>query len=372
MRIRRRQPSRPAKGNLPQLDGLRGVAILLVFLHHSGWKLPHFWDWGQMGVRLFFVLSGFLITLSLWKIQDRAAQLRVGAAGELAIFQFRRMARLVPALLAALAIGCLIGLEDVIEPLLWHLTFTTNFKIAMQGWFFGPTGHLWSLAMQEQFYIIWPFILLASPRRLFPYVALAMMAGGYAYRVFCVEAGISDYWRWLMVPGSIDTFAIGGLLAWWQKGPGLPSLPSRPVSAAGLIFFAILCWFANRALRYFEVPSWLLAWPEILEGIVAGLLVWGCVRGFRGVFGKLLESAPLRFFGKISYGIFIYHLLLLFMVESWLAPLGFGPKTAPLIWSALMFGVTVLVATASWFWLEEPAVRAARKLIEKRAVRDQR
>jgi len=362
-------PPPPPPGYCPQLDGLRGLAILMVFLHHSGLKLPHTWDWGQMGVRVFFVLSGFLITLSLWKIEDRSAQFRVGYAGELAIFQLRRIARLLPAFFAALAFGCLVGMQDVIEPLLWHLSFLTNFKIALQGWFFGPTAHFWSLALQEQFYLVWPFFLLAVPRRVFPYVALGVIAFGYGYRVFCFSAGIPDYWRWLMVPGSIDTFAIGGLLAWALRGPGLPPLPSRPLPVIGLVLLAAGCWITNRVLRYASVNPWLDSLPEIFEGIVAAVLVWGCVKGFRGPLGKFFASSPLRFIGQISYGIFIYHLVLFFFTEPFLDARGIGPKSSPVVWSVVMFGLTFLVSVASWFWLEKPAVRAAKRFIESLAGR---
>lgn len=354
----------------PQVDGLRGLAILMVFFHHSGWKPPHEWDWGQMGVRLFFVLSGYLITLSLWRIEDRAAQLRVGYAGELGIFHLRRFARLLPAFLAALAFGVIVGMEDVVDPLLWHLAFLTNFKIAMQGWFFGPTAHLWSLSLQEQFYILWPFFLLAVPRRWFPFVALGLIAAGYGYRVYCISAGVSDYWRWLMVPGAIDTFAIGGLLAWMKRGPGLPPLPSRPLSIAGLVLLAAAFWAANRVIRFAPVNAWVDSLPEIFEGLVAAILVWGCVKGFPGWLGGFFAARPLRFLGQISYGIFIYHLILFYFMEPHLAVFGIGPKESPVAWSILMFALTFVVSVGSWFWLEKPVVRAAKRFIESRAGRN--
>jgi peptidoglycan/LPS O-acetylase OafA/YrhL len=360
-------PAKPSPGSRsPQLDGLRGLAILMVFFHHSGWKLPHEWDWGQMGVRMFFVLSGYLITLSLWKIEDRAGQLRVGYAGELGIFHLRRLARLLPAFLAALAFGAIVGMQDVVEPILWHLAFLSNFKMAMQGWFFGPTAHFWSLSLQEQFYVVWPFFLLAVPRRWFPVVALGLVAFGYGFRVYCISAGVSDYWRWLMVPGSIDTFAIGGLLAWVKRGPGLRPLPSRPASIAGLGLLAAGCWAANRMIRFSPVNAWVDSLPEIFEGIVAVILVWGCVKGFSGWLGRFFSAAPLRFVGQISYGIFIYHLMLFFFMEPYLARFGIGPKQSPAVWTSLMFALTFAVSAASWFWLERPAVRAAKRLIESR------
>jgi peptidoglycan/LPS O-acetylase OafA/YrhL len=355
-------------GRSEQLDGLRGVAILMVFLHHSGVHLPHYADWGQMGVRLFFVLSGYLITLSFWKIMDRAGAAGTGAVGEMGMFHLRRIARLGPAFVAALAFGLLVGLEDVTGPFWWHATFLTNFKIASQGWFFGPTGHWWSLALQEQFYVVWPFILLAVPRRFFPLAAVLLLATGYAYRTWCVAAGIGDHWRWLMVPGSIDTFAIGGLLAWVRRERGLPPLPARPWA---LVVLALLgaAWFANRWLRAEGGGVWLAGVPELLEGMVAAAAVWGAVRGFHGAAGAVLAWGPLCRLGGISYGVFVYHLMLMFVCEPWLARVGIGPERSPVAWVVVMFVITVCVAAASWRWLERPAVSASRQWVARFAAR---
>ena len=146
-----------------------------------------------MGVTLFFVISGYLVTLSLWRIEDRCSRIGIGRARELGNFQIRRLARLLPAFAAALGIGVLLGIEDVVEPFWWHVTFLSNVKMAMQGWFFGSTAHFWSLAMQEQFYIIWPFVLFAVPRRWFPVSAIVLVFGGYGYRVWCMESGVCDF-----------------------------------------------------------------------------------------------------------------------------------------------------------------------------------
>jgi peptidoglycan/LPS O-acetylase OafA/YrhL len=174
----------PAAAKIPggrsaQLDGLRGVAILLVFFHHSGIKFPHWVDWGQMGVRLFFMLTGYLITMSLWKIAKRTSEVRGGHWKELGVFHLRRLARLMPAFYAAILLGALAGLPDILDPLWWHLGFASNFKMASQGYFFGPTAHFWSLALQEQFYLLWPFLVLFLPRRFFPWLILVFFLTGY-------------------------------------------------------------------------------------------------------------------------------------------------------------------------------------------------
>lgn len=310
-----------------------------------------------MGVRLFFVLSGYLVTLSLWRVEDRCAAVGIGRAGELGIFQIRRLARLMPAFFAALGIGALAGMEHVVEPFWWHVTFLTNVKMAMQGWFFGPTAHFWSLAMQEQFYLIWPFVLFAVPRRCFPVAAVVLIFCGYGYRVWCVEAGLSDYWRWLMVPGSIDTFALGGLLAWMKRGPGLPTFPERKMGWAILTGAVTIFWVLNRGLRGAGFGPWIAASAEILEGLVALVLIWGCSKGFPGGVGAFFSWRPLCFIGRISYGIFVYHLILMFALEPFAAEFGIGPRKHVAAWIFISGAATLTVSVLSWYLLESPALR---------------
>lgn len=365
-------PTAPIQGPAPvsasrsvQLDGLRGVAIVLVFLHHSGLLVPWWLEWGQTGVRLFFVLSGYLITLSVWRMDDRCAGAGIRRAGELGIFQLRRLARLLPAFLAALGIGLLAGMEHVVEPIWWHLAFLTNVKTAMQGWFFGPTAHFWSLSMQEQFYLVWPLVLFAVPRRWFPLAALGLVGLGFGYRVWCVEAGISDYWRWLMVPGSIDAFALGGLVAWVKSGPGLPGIPGgvagRWLLAGGLSGW----WILNRVLRNTDAGPWISSGAEVLEAGFAAAMVWGCVQGFPGPAGRFFSWGPLCYLGKISYGIFVYHLILMFALEPLAAEFGIGPRSHVAAWIAVSGAVTVAVSAASWHFLEAPAVERAKEWINR-------
>ena len=352
-------------GRSNQIDGLRGAAIILVFLHHSGLHVPAWMEWGQMGVRLFFVLSGYLITLSLWRMAERCDGLGLGRAGEVGIFHLRRLARLMPAFLVALAFGALAGLEDVVAPFWWHVTFLSNVKMAMQGWFFGPTAHFWSLAMQEQFYLIWPLILFAVPRRWFPVAASGLILVGFGYRVWCMQAGVSDYWRWLMVPGSIDTFALGGFLAWMKAGPGLPAFPHHVGSRALLVVGVILLWVLNRGWLASAGAPWLASFGEVLEGVVGGVLVWVCAKGVGGLAGWAFSLSGLRFLGRISYGIFVYHLIVMFALEPLAAKFGIGPQMNVGGWIALSGMFTLGIAVASWYLLEQPVTEFAKKMIER-------
>jgi peptidoglycan/LPS O-acetylase OafA/YrhL len=356
-------PSTTPVGRSLQLDGLRGLAIILVFFHHSGVKPPFYVDWGQMGVRLFFVLTGYLITMSLWKIIRTGEASGAGWGRELAVFHLRRFARLMPAFYLALAVGALVGLPDILDVIFWHLGFASNFKMALQGWFFGPTAHFWSLALQEQFYLLWPFAVLLLPRQWFPWFLGIMFCTGYFYRVWCLQSGISDLWRWVMLPGSIDAFALGGLIAWWKTHRGLPELPGSWRKGWWLFLPLAFVWFFNRWLRHHPDEAWLVALPEICEGIVAVFLVAGCIRGFDGGMGWFFSLRFLQYLGRISYGIFVYHLLILYFFEPYLAEFGLGPRSWPLVWSLLMLGVTVLVSAASFRWLEQPILRWSHRVL---------
>ncbi len=349
----------------PQLDGLRGVAILMVFFHHSGLKITHWADWGQMGVRVFFVLTGYLITLSLWKIAAKTiASENTGHLKELGIFHLRRLARLLPAFYLALALGAAAGLADVVTPMVWHLGFATNFYIAAQGYWLGPTAHFWSLALQEQFYLLWPFVVLFVPKIWFPRVLLGVIAAAYLYRVGCFSLGVPEFYRWLMLPGSLDSFALGGLVAWMVSEKKLPKIPGG-FAGANLLLLVIGAWFLNRWIRSTDCGPWVDSLPEVFEGICAVYLLVGCIQGWKGLFGKFLEWNPLRALGKISYGVFIYHLLLLFLFEPAFARIGLGPETQSIIWSAIMLSVTIVVSAASYRYLEAPVSRLAKRLLDK-------
>lgn len=353
--------SRPNSYSL-QLDGLRGVAIIMVFLHHSGWKLPHQWDWGQMGLRIFFVITGYLITLSIWGLMERVREHDLSHRKELLIYHLRRFARLIPAFYAALFLGYLLGLEDVLEPIWWHVTFLTNFRIAMQGYWMGPTANFWSLSMQEQFYFVWPFFVLWTPRRWFPAMLALLILGAYLYRASLTELGIGEFWRWLMLPGSMDSFAIGAFLAWWKREKGgFAALPESGWRAAALWGFFFIAWCANRIIRFQDWGAWIDALPELFEGVCAGMLLAGCVKGWRGLLGNFFSQPWLGYIGKISYGIFAYHLILLWYFEYHFARFAIGPTRLPMLWSISVFALTLAVAAVSYRFLELPIVRWAKR-----------
>jgi peptidoglycan/LPS O-acetylase OafA/YrhL len=114
---------------LPQLDGLRGLAILAVVFHHFGFHPPSWMDWGPVGPSVFFLLSGYLITLSLWKLQDQNDSGLWSFSQIVASFHARRICRLLPLIGVLLIIGWVCGIEEYRETWAWHVTFLTNFYL---------------------------------------------------------------------------------------------------------------------------------------------------------------------------------------------------------------------------------------------------
>lgn len=165
-------PAPPERGTggvyQPQLDGLRAVAIMGVLCHHFGLHIPEFFEYGPISVRLFFALTGYFITLWLWQAQDGAHAAGRGVWRALPVFHARRLLRILPPLYLSLLIAVLLGLGEVRASLGWHLAFLSNFHVVQAGYWPEVTAHLWSLSVQEQFYLLWPVVILLTPRRSSP------------------------------------------------------------------------------------------------------------------------------------------------------------------------------------------------------------
>lgn len=344
-----------------QLDGLRGFAILTVLLHHFGMHLPSWLDWGPLGVRLFFVLSGFFITLSVWKIKDSSRGL--GNLGvQLGAFHGNRLLRLTPVLYISLALGFLWGFPEIREALGRHMLFLTNFYIVEVGYWPHVVSHLWSLSVQEQFYLVWPFLLLLTPRAWFPAVLAAVVCMAVSFRAACLLMDYPEVFRWVMLPGCLDSFAAGALVAWWKhEKPAMLKLSSRSFWTFGGI--AVGGYLVARQMRYVYDLGWWAAFIEVLE---MGLLVWlvlGASRGWSGPVKTVIEWKPLVWFGKVSLGIYIYHVLVHIAFGPWLDAAGLTGKFAGgLPRFCVLLALTAGVAWLSWMYVESPIEMVRKRL----------
>jgi peptidoglycan/LPS O-acetylase OafA/YrhL len=157
-------------GYMPQLDGLRAIAVIAVLLHHfiDTEYLPLFLSqipFGYLGVRLFFVLSGFLITGIL--LRERLAIESGHVTISIAFRQFyiRRFLRIFPLYYLVIAITLAFGLEEATEYWLSLSTYTFNIEISLQGWYPSYFAHFWSLSVEEQYYVFWPWLILVVRRK---------------------------------------------------------------------------------------------------------------------------------------------------------------------------------------------------------------
>lgn len=340
----------------PQLDGLRFVAIFGVLLDHFGLELPNELHYGQLGVRLFFILSGYFITLSLWKEQvalGTAARSIVTFAGA---FYLKRFCRIAPAYYFVLILGLCLGYQQVRDGILFHLTFTTNFYIVQTGYWPGVVSHFWTLAVQEQFYLLWPFVILLFPRRKFYPAMVLFIVGAILFRLICIETQIPVIAKWTMLPGCIDSFAAGAIVAGARLQGFTLRAFSRPQRCLiGLGAFA--CVASARGLGYLPENSPFLAISETLD---TAFLIWifiSVMDGLPGPFGRLLASRPLTYLGKISYGLYIYHVFVIVMVEPLLKARGLSIKTDPWICATILSALTIAGAMLSYHLLERPFLR---------------
>ncbi len=351
------QPA-PASPYMPQLDGLRAIAVLVVMLHHF---LPHVPDVmeivGPMGVRVFFVLSGFLITGILLNCRDRAELSGSPPLGALKPFYIRRTLRIFPLYYFVILTGAIAGISGVTYGLGWHLTYTSNLWLAfvMKRW---PEGvsHLWSLAVAEQFYALWPALMLLAPRHLLlPLIGTAIITGPL-YRLMAVLLHWPNLALVTPLPACLDTLGIGALLAYARHyrddHPSLEeNLRRMGIGIAGWVLLVIL------AQEWRGVDVGLLN-PVFRETAMAGFGVWAvgaAADGMGGRFGWFLEQRPLLAVGKISYGLYLWHPLAMMATPGVLARLGLKHVT----WGGggyvvALFAVTFFFATLSWHLLEKP------------------
>lgn len=354
---------------LSEIDGLRAVAVTLVLLFHAG-ALSMGWS----GVWLFYVISGFVITLSLDGREPEAG----GLKESLLDFYKRRALRILPLYFLIVAIGAVVnGVTGALGNQFWPqllslLTFTFNFA-RMDGGFEHSmmSGHLWSLSVEEHFYLLFPLLYFMLPRRwLGPALCGVIVAAvGIRWGVSALYAanqpvGAGVEWSELRAsgvyrfsPAHFDAFAMGALMALMRDELKrlrwlLPVLLA--VTAAGwvLLFVSVQVDPAAGAdvsrLALFASGDVLDVTRYCLLNLSACCLVLAVLQG-RQVLTALLSARPLVHVGRVSFGVYVYHfpLQLLFMT--------FLPgNVAPLLMFAVCMTASVIVATLSFHFFERP------------------
>jgi peptidoglycan/LPS O-acetylase OafA/YrhL len=330
---------------MPQLDGLRALAVTAVVLQHY-----NVLEGGAAyGVHLFFVLSGFLITGILLKARSAVEANRGTWKQALGQFYIRRALRIFPLYYLVVLVAVAVNAEYSREYSAWLLTYTINIKMAAQGWYIGNFAHFWSLAVEEQFYLAWPCLILLVPRRWLASTAVVMTAIGPLYRLWLAIAWLylgsdaSPLHTYIATPTALDSLGIGSLVAILSGDKRrMDRVALRVAIAATLVVVAAAV----------VTRSW-WTMTDTATAIVFGWVVHRAASGFAGLPGKILAAPQLVFIGRISYGIYVFHPLVPTVVAVTAAAIGFAlpAGTGGVV---LSVALTLLVATVSWFAIERP------------------
>lgn len=328
--------------HVPGLDSLRAVALSLVLFDHflmGEWLSPPLWmRWinGHIGVHLFFVISGLLITRIL---------LGMRTGGTIRNFYARRVLRIFPVFYATLVLTYIAGFPVVRETIWWHVTYASNFLFFERGAFFAQVSHFWSLAVEEQFYLLWPFVILLTPRRQLGRVMAFCIAFAFAFRLAGQFLwGWNDVQREVLTFSCLDSLAIGGLFAWWQVNN-----PARAEKLTKwLLLVALPAWIVAAGFAPYGIPAWLVRSldPFALAGVVFAAA--------SGRFSFLLRRQPLMYLGRISYGMYVFHLFVPLSVRTILRVV-FDIRHLPdVVLVPLYTCVTIAAAAVSWHFFEAP------------------
>lgn len=315
-----------------QIDGLRTLAVAMVFVDHFvGVRVPL----GTMGVLLFYVISGFLITGILFDLKEAVSEGLLSTPKALKLFYVRRFLRIFPLYYFCLAVLWLLNVPSVRQLIAWYLSYAINIRIALDPhWIHFPaTGHFWSLAVEEQFYLLWPFLILLLPKRHLRPLMWGLIFVSLSFRAierhfFHVNIITST----VLTPECFDYFSLGALLA--LKNPRDKALlRTAGVFSIPLLAFEIALFILGRAGHF----PWTIF--ELSCALVFFLVVSYAAEGLDNVFGRFLAWKPVVYLGMISYGLYVYHLPV-YQLVSW------QPIPAVLI--------TIAVASLSWHFYEKP------------------
>lgn len=340
-----------------ELDGVRAIAVIMVMLYHFFQditttneiliivkKLSLF---GKTGVSLFFVLSGFLITRILINTKEKSSYFRS--------FYARRVLRIFPLYYIFLIIYYFIfplfvgksfaGFSEQI----WYWIFMQNFALTFDWKSFGPT-HYWSLAVEEHFYLFWPLIIYYSTLKRIKWAILILFIISFLTRIILIRNNFEES---QFTFSRFDELAIGSLLAVLELENKLVTRHLKKITLVFLIFLAPLAYisFKNGSYSLFDSSI-----RHLILGIFYGSFIAIVITaGASSLIKKLLNRNYLRFIGKISYGLYVYHPLCFVIINNYIG------STSIVINFTLSFGFAFIISVLSYNLIEKKFLKLKNK-----------
>jgi len=320
-------------GHLPALDGVRGLAILMVLVFHFvGTVAPTNWiehtifvvtNYGSYGVELFFVLSGFLITGILYDGANDPHYFRN--------FYMRRVLRVFPLYYGVLALVFFVApliaslrgpaLDYLVDRQAWAWLYAVNIYIAREGsWSFSYLDHFWSLSVEEHFYLFWPLVVFALARRPRALIAVCLTTALCAVlaRVAWSLMGLNWWTAYTLTPFRMDGLALGAFLAVMARQPkGLERLAQAlplAVTAGGALLALSFLW--TRLIPQEGLEMVLPVRAALVLLLLACFVLWALIAPERSVTSRLLCSRFMGVLGTYSYGLYVYHHFISYYLTS--------------------------------------------------------
>lgn len=330
------------------IDGLRTIAVLLVILFHAN---VNFIQGGYIGVDVFFVISGFLITKSINKdmLENRFSFKQ---------FYLRRIRRIIPVLVFIVAIIAIPGymfllpnhFEAYARAAINTLLSTNNFYLWSNSanYFsesseFQPLLHTWSLSVEEQFYILWPPILLLLHQKFKLKTRLTIVLIsvfiGLGFSIYLTKT--DENFAYFLLPARLFELLIGGGLAlYWHKLPKLSSLQNHAISIIGALLIFTPAFLLDKNSLF---PGYQALWPCL----GAMLLIYTGKENRSGFFNTILQLKPMVFIGKLSYSMYLWH----WPIFVFITYLGYKLTGSNSVFAIL---ITIVLSYFSWQFIEQP------------------